>query len=279
MLFEIRGLSDQNPPGAKGLSDRPLETFGQIVLVEDLREEEKMKEWFRARNIWGAAIMIMTDEEAGKLAKAVFSYTMNGEIMPLAGAGQSIFAMIMASLQKDAERDAEIALKRAKATEKYRQQKASNDASGNQMISNDENQNQNQIEKKKESKEKDQEKETRFNRFWNAYPRKVAKQTALRAFEKINPDEALVERMIAAIGKWKTTDQWIKDGGQFIPHPATWLNQRRWEDELPKAGGAKASVTAQMYGQRDYSGVNAEFEAQQDREMEEYGRTYDLSEL
>ena len=68
-----------------------------------------MKEWFRARNIWGAAIRTMTDEEAGQLAKAVFSYTMTGETIPLTGAGQSIFAMIVASLQKDAERDAEIA--------------------------------------------------------------------------------------------------------------------------------------------------------------------------
>ena len=89
-----------------------------------------MKEWFRTRNIWGAAILKMTDEEAGQLAKAVFSYTMNGEIVPLTGAGQIVLAMIMASLQKDAERDAEIALKRAKATERYRQQRALNAAAG-----------------------------------------------------------------------------------------------------------------------------------------------------
>ena len=115
-----------------------------------------------------------------------------------------------------------------------------------------------------------QEKEERFERFWSAYPRKVAKQIAMRAFEKIDPDEALVETMIAAIGKWKLTDQWIKDGGQFIPNPGTWLNQRRWEDELPKAGTAKGSVIAQQYEQRDYSGVQAELMAEQDREMSEY---------
>ena len=92
----------------------------------------------------------------------------------------------------------------------------------------------------------------------------------MQSFEKIDPDAALLETMIAAIGKWKMTDQWNEAGGQFIPHPATWLNQRRWEDELPKPGKPKPTVIAQMYEQRDYSGVQAELMAEQDREMSEY---------
>ena len=38
--------------------------------------------------------------------------------------------------------------------------------------------------------------------------------------------------MLEAIEKHKASSQWQKDGGQFIPHPATWLNQERWEDEI-----------------------------------------------
>jgi hypothetical protein len=41
--------------------------------------------------------------------------------------------------------------------------------------------------------------------------------------------------MIGAIEERRKTEQWQKDSGQFIPNPTTWLNQRRWEDELPKA--------------------------------------------
>ena len=137
-------------------------------------------------------------------------------------------------------------------------------------VANANNKNKNKSKSKNKSKEKVQEKEERFERFWRAYPRKVAKQVAMKAFEKIDPDEALLETMIAAIGKWKTTDQWNEAGGQYIPHPSTWLNQRRWEDELPKAGTVKGSVMAQQYEQRDYSGVQAELMAEQDREMEEY---------
>lgn len=78
-----------------------------------------------------------------------------------------------------------------------------------------------------------------FARFWTAYPRHEAKQTALKAFTKINPDEALLETMLSAIARFKETAQWQEDGGQYVPHPATWLNQRRWEDEPPKGGVQK----------------------------------------
>ena len=73
-----------------------------------------------------------------------------------------------------------------------------------------------------------------FARFWEEYPRKEAKQTAIKAFSKINPDEQMLEAMLLNIRKSKESAQWQESGGQFIPHPATWLNQRRWEDEPPK---------------------------------------------
>ena len=73
-----------------------------------------------------------------------------------------------------------------------------------------------------------------FNQFWTAYPKHIAKQSAVKAFEKLKPDEKLLEAMLKAIEMQKESKQWEKDGGAFIPYPATWLNQRRWEDELPQ---------------------------------------------
>jgi hypothetical protein len=75
-----------------------------------------------------------------------------------------------------------------------------------------------------------------FDRFWTAYPRKTAKPKALQAFVKLRPDEALLSAILAAIAVQATWEQWTKDGGQFIPHPATWLNGRRWEDQGPVIG-------------------------------------------
>ena len=70
-----------------------------------------------------------------------------------------------------------------------------------------------------------------FDEFWSAYPKHVAKQPARRAFDRLKPDRALLDKMLAAL-RWQTqSEQWTKDGARYVPNPATWLNNRRWEDE------------------------------------------------
>ena len=64
-----------------------------------------------------------------------------------------------------------------------------------------------------------------FDEFWKNYPRKVGKEAAKKAFRKVRVP---VEILIEAIGKQAETDQWKRG---YIPNPATWLNQGRWEDE------------------------------------------------
>lgn len=91
-----------------------------------------------------------------------------------------------------------------------------------------------EIEKEKELDTKKRASAERFDRFWKAYPKKVGKGAAEKAFAKYKPDDALVEQMIRAVEAAKRTEQWRKDGGQYIPNPATWLNQKRWEDEPPE---------------------------------------------
>lgn len=73
-----------------------------------------------------------------------------------------------------------------------------------------------------------------FDAFWQAYPKRIAKAKAEEAFSKLNPDEELMKVMLAALKAWSKTDQWTKESGQFVPNPTTWINQRRWEDELPQ---------------------------------------------
>lgn len=71
-----------------------------------------------------------------------------------------------------------------------------------------------------------------FDKFWSCYPKKTAKQSALKAFLKLNPDEELLNKMLSSLEQQKKSVQWTKDNGQYIPYPATWLNGKRWEDEL-----------------------------------------------
>ena len=83
---------------------------------------------------------------------------------------------------------------------------------------------------KSESKSEDNAREE-FEKFWSAYPRKAGnKQKAFEAFKKA---DVSLDVLLAAIENQKQSAQWSKDNGQFIPHPTTWLNGKRWEDQLP----------------------------------------------
>ena len=70
-----------------------------------------------------------------------------------------------------------------------------------------------------------------FDIFWAEYPNKVSHKKAKQIWEKLMPDEELFEKIMAGLSKAKKSSQWLKDGGTFIPHPTTWLNQERWNDE------------------------------------------------
>ena len=78
-----------------------------------------------------------------------------------------------------------------------------------------------------------------FKRFWQAYPKKKSKGQAEKAWSAISPDEPLLNRMLASLRQAVRSPDWQKEGGKYIPYPATWLFARAWEDETgPPAAGA-----------------------------------------
>ena len=80
-----------------------------------------------------------------------------------------------------------------------------------------------------------------FTVFWTAYPRKIGKQAAMKAWVKLCPDEALQAEILGALAAQKPhLDK--RENGRFIPHPSTWLNAGQWDDELP--GGKPAPIEA-----------------------------------
>ena len=79
-----------------------------------------------------------------------------------------------------------------------------------------------------------------FADFWQQYPKKAAKPDAMKAWRKLKPSGQLLVDLMAGLAIQKVSDQWRKNGGEFIPHPATWLNKRRWEDEIQAAQSAYA---------------------------------------
>ena len=75
--------------------------------------------------------------------------------------------------------------------------------------------------------------EQSFAAFWQAWPKKEARPKALAAWCKIGPDPDTVQSILDAIPRHLAIKDWPREGWRYCPQPATWLNERRWEDELP----------------------------------------------
>lgn len=101
-----------------------------------------------------------------------------------------------------------------------------------------------------ELKEEQKNNSTAFDEFWAAYPRKVAKEAARKAFElaaRRGSPEKILEAAAVQCAAWKS------DGveQQFIPHPTTWLNQSRWNDAPDRRQGSSTLKGNAQFG-KDY---------------------------
>jgi len=102
-----------------------------------------------------------------------------------------------------------------------------------------------------------------FERFWAAYPKKRNKGDAWKAWKSLKLREVLVAAILAAVERAKTSVQWRKDEGQFIPYPASWLRARGWEDEehvdvvpLPHTRGEKGRIASSVAALQTLFGAN-----------------------
>ena len=214
---------------------------------------------------------MLSDEQAGKLIKAIFSYSEN-KITPDFADGMltMAFSFIKGQIDRDSEKWEETRKKRAEAGRKGGKQNQANQANAsfakqikqnqaNQAVNVNDNVNVNvndnvinipPISPKGDKPEIKPEKESfseSFNDFWKAYPKKVSKTTALRAWNKLKPNDNLVREILSALERQKTSVQWQKDNGQFVPYPATWLNGRRWEDEYESTHTKNSSSPEKEY--------------------------------
>lgn len=79
-----------------------------------------------------------------------------------------------------------------------------------------------------------------FAEFWKTYPKKVGKDAAEKAWNRKVKSTETIKAIIEAVRTQAQSDAWKKDGGQFVPNPATWLNAGRWKDEMPGECSAAA---------------------------------------
>lgn len=87
--------------------------------------------------------------------------------------------------------------------------------------------------RRREPKEAPDWKPERFAKFWQLYPRGEAKQAAIRAWDALKADDDLLIVMGRALVSQMASREW--SDGVGIPYAATWLNQRRWTDQVKAA--------------------------------------------
>jgi len=93
-----------------------------------------------------------------------------------------------------------------------------------------------------------------FDVFYKQYPRKVGKANALKSWLKLNPNQELFELILNALAKQIA----VWDDPQFILHPTTWLNGRRWEDETVVMPGAKKKISVyKNEGESQFANIKA----------------------
>ena len=196
----------------------------------------------------------LSDAQIGKLMKALVEYEMNGNIIEM----PKLVGMAFFSIKGRLDRFDALRAKRSEAGKLGGAPEGNQNAKKQpQTIKNKQNK-QNKLpepipepipepEPKPIPEPKERNGAPGFDRFWSAYPRRVGKQDALKAWGQLNPDDALVDLIVAGVERWKTCDQWTKDGGSFICYPATFLRGRRWEEDdrpdvppaQPKPGAVK----------------------------------------
>ena len=71
-----------------------------------------------------------------------------------------------------------------------------------------------------------------FEVFWKAYPKKVGKSDCRQIWEKLRPSKELFAKIMSTLSAASASDQWTREGHRFVPNPATWLRQGRWDDDV-----------------------------------------------
>lgn len=193
----------------------------------------------------------LNDSERGRLFTAMLVYAECGEQPEFKGNERYVWPIAKQAIDRARAESEKLTANGSKGGRPRKNQTKPNETNENQEKPNESQKDNNKDNINKKNNPLKSPKG--FDEWWEVYPKHEGKQNAVKAFVKINPDAELLEKMISSVKVWKNSQQWTKDGGQFIPMPATWLNGRRWEDETPKVISIGRRVTAQQYEQRDYS--------------------------
>ena len=185
------------------------------------------------------ALEPLGEEERGRLFTALLQYGKTGELAELSGNEKFLFPMFKGRIDRFYKSYQETC-ERNKNNIKKRYTKSTTVYGGSERTRSlpSEEEEEEETESKSEAKSNpNTSRASAFDVFWEAYPKKTGKEAARKSFARAKAD---IGTMLSALEVQKQSEQWTKNNGQFIPNPTTWLNQGRWEDELPKPSGGFA---------------------------------------
>ena len=170
-------------------------------------------------------VAALGDAERGRLFTAMCEYALTGAEPELRGNERFLFPSAKMMIDECRADSSESTPKKQGSTPK-KHTISNNNTNNNKTLESSSNLNTNSRSLTEYTPE--------FEHFWIEYPkdRRVDKKEAFAAWKKINPDEELIDTIVASVREWSTSEQW--QDPSYIPHPTTWLNRRRWESHPPQ---------------------------------------------
>lgn len=74
-----------------------------------------------------------------------------------------------------------------------------------------------------------------FDIFWELYPVKIDRPEAVRAWQRLQPDQTCREQILDSLSHWKKCSRWQNEEGRYIPNAAAFLDKGYWQ-EMPSQG-------------------------------------------
>ena len=200
----------------------------------------KLKKSFLIYADWEQNCMRLSDEQRGKLFAAVMAYGIREEDLSdeLDDVTAMCFSFMKSQIKRDAEKYEAVAAKNAENGKKGGRPKKSGRGEENKKSEKpgESEKSEGFFEKPKKA-DNDNEKEPqknsgggRFEEFWREYPKKQNVVRARKAFEFLAPDGDTFEKIMQSVRHFKKSENWQKEGGRYIPSPANFLLDRRFED-------------------------------------------------
>lgn len=228
-----------------------------------------MRKQFTFYSSFWEAVQALPDEYCLASLRAIISYALTGDEPDVSGVAKAMFEMARPTLDSSRKKAEVGAVGGASGTgeskDRYRNSDAACDGDASKAQANASKRKQSASKTQANASEKEKEYEIEkeyessppvvppaggtvmpkgFAEFWQAYPKKVGKQAAQKSFARAIKTISL-QTLLAAVERQKRSLQWSRDNGQYIPNPATWLNQGRWDDE--ETGTAEKTPSGNVF--------------------------------